>query len=319
MVLLTDSERAVQCVSGIRPKPADGRLKPHKPCLLLAVIDLFEANLMKENSIEFDATPRLIETFNAYFKAVAIEGDQARACMPYVHLATDGFWHLQARPGREQEVREKPSKGGVTDSWVRNNVSSARLDEFLYKACLDPVTRNTMRNAIVTRFFSDKSDQIRSEINRSLESIRYELQLRHSEPTKKLQRQPEEPVRSSSFRRLVLEAYDYRCAASGWRVILPDVKLIEAAHLIPWSESKDDSAQNGMALTPTFHRAMDANLIAPSPKGVWKVSKLLSDPRIKDFEPFKELAGKKVILPSKHANYPREDSLQYRVDRLRQE
>lgn len=116
---------------------------------------------------------------------------------------------------------------------------------------------------------------------------------------------------------MVLDAYDYRCAATGWRIVLPSVMLIEAAHLIPWSESKDDCVQNGMALTPTFHRAMDANLIAPSTKGVWEISDVFKDSRIKDFDHFRELEGKRVILPNKLGNHPNVEALEYRMQKLR--
>ncbi|MYC25998.1 MAG: HNH endonuclease [Gammaproteobacteria bacterium] len=101
-------------------------------------------------------------------------------------------------------------------------------------------------------------------------------------------------------------------------MVLPSVSLVEAAHLIPWSESNDDSVQNGIALMPTYHRAMDANLIAPCTTGVWKISDALKDSRFKDFELFQELEGKSVILPSNSAHRPKPDALQYRVQQLQE-
>ena len=36
----------------------------------------------------------------------------------------------------------------------------------------------------------------------------------------------------------VSENYDYRCAASGWRIILPEGRvMVEAAHLIPYDNN----------------------------------------------------------------------------------
>ena len=62
-----------------------------------------------------------------------------------------------------------------------------------------------------------------------------------------------------AFRRIVSENYDYRCAASGWRIILPEGRvMVQAAHLIPFAETRDDDPRNGIALAPTFHWALDA-------------------------------------------------------------
>ena len=40
----------------------------------------------------------------------------------------------------------------------------------------------------------------------------------------------------------------YRCAACGLRFLYDEITIIDAAHLIPFSETHDDSPQNGMAL-----------------------------------------------------------------------
>ncbi|MCY3542353.1 MAG: HNH endonuclease [Gammaproteobacteria bacterium] len=317
MSLPRDIDRAVEFVLGVQPKRVGLRYKPHKPCLLLAVLDLFEAEVLDENQIEFDSTPRLVETFNSYFDAVALPNEKKAACWPFVHLASDKFWHLEPVLGCEQAVREKPSKGGVTDKWVRENVRHVRLNSSFFSTCSNAHARNVIREAVVEKFFSDQSEEIRQIIKQSVASIRYELALRNSESSVEPHTPPNKATRSASFRRIVLDAYDYRCAATGWRIVLPSVNLIEAAHLIPWSESNDDTVQNGMALTPTYHRAMDANLIAPSAEGVWKISEILRESRIKDFEPFRELEGKKVILPTKIASRPKDEALQYRELRLR--
>jgi putative restriction endonuclease len=56
----------------------------------------------------------------------------------------------------------------------------------------------------------------------------YETALRESAQRKALLKleEPSEPARSAAFRRIVSEIYDYRCAASGWRIILPDSRVM---------------------------------------------------------------------------------------------
>ncbi len=64
-------------------------------------------------------------------------------------------------------------------------------------------------------------------------------------------------VRSGSFRNAVLQAYQSRCAVTGIQL-----KLVEAAHILPVkAPGSNDSVTNGLALSPTYHRAYDAGLI----------------------------------------------------------
>jgi hypothetical protein len=53
---------------------------------------------------------------------------------------------------------------------------------------------------------------------------------------------------------------------------------------IPFSESQDDDSRNGIALAPTFRRALDRYLIAPGPDLKWHVSPVL-DSRIPAITP----------------------------------
>ena len=64
--------------------------------------------------------------------------------------------------------------------------------------------------------------------------------------------------RSSTFTKQVLNAYDYRCAVTRRKL-----KLVDAAHILPVKagDQSIDTVRNGIALSPTFHRAFDRGLI----------------------------------------------------------
>lgn len=63
--------------------------------------------------------------------------------------------------------------------------------------------------------------------------------------------------RNANFRKIVLIAYDNRCAVT--RIQL---RLVDAAHILPVpSGDSSDHVTNGLALSPTFHRAYDNCLI----------------------------------------------------------
>jgi putative restriction endonuclease len=64
-------------------------------------------------------------------------------------------------------------------------------------------------------------------------------------------------TRLASFRQQVLFAYGNRCAVT--RVQL---RLVDAAHILPvGADGSADHVRNGVALSPTYHRAFDAGLI----------------------------------------------------------
>ena len=64
--------------------------------------------------------------------------------------------------------------------------------------------------------------------------------------------------RSSTFKKQVLNAYDNRCAVTRRKL-----KLVDAAHILPVKagELSIDNVRNGIALSPTYHRAFDNGLI----------------------------------------------------------
>lgn len=63
--------------------------------------------------------------------------------------------------------------------------------------------------------------------------------------------------RDANFRRKVLAAYENRCAVTRYQL-----KLVDAAHILPVAvEGSSDQVCNGIALSPTMHRAFDNGLI----------------------------------------------------------
>lgn len=69
-------------------------------------------------------------------------------------------------------------------------------------------------------------------------------------------REVEEAVRNGKFRKIVLEAYDNRCAVCGL-----DLGIIHATHIIPVGDKGTDEPNNGIALCPNHHAAFDRDII----------------------------------------------------------
>ena len=71
--------------------------------------------------------------------------------------------------------------------------------------------------------------------------------------------------RDRVFRRVVLRAYDERCAITGLKLINGGGRAeAEAARIRPVEANGPDSVQNGIALSGTVHRMFDRGLISLS-------------------------------------------------------
>ncbi|MDA8375605.1 MAG: HNH endonuclease [Planctomycetia bacterium] len=78
-----------------------------------------------------------------------------------------------------------------------------------------------------------------------------------SEPRMRIVKQVSRLSRDANFRQQVLVAYDHRCA-----VTRAQLRLVEAAHILPvGAPNSNDLITNGLALSPTYHRAFDNGLI----------------------------------------------------------
>lgn len=309
-------DRYLRAFRSLNVNRTGGRASPHKPCMLLAVLGLAEAGHLERNEIRFD--PSLLERYVKFFNAVRSETDHANPYFPYFHLSSEGFWHLQPLPRREAAVEAMRTARSMSD--ITANIRCASLDPDLHALALEERARSALREELVVAWFGSYRAQLGRVLQEERGSDRYETALRQGAANTELlaREAPPEPVRSTAFRRIVSEIYDYRCAASGWRIILPDSRvMVEAAHLIPFANSHDDDPRNGIALVPSFHWALDANIIAPGPDHLWHVSKVLDD-RVADNKPLLALEGKSLILPKDRSLWPKKDALEWRLSHLLQ-
>lgn len=75
-------------------------------------------------------------------------------------------------------------------------------------------------------------------------------------------------VRSSNFCDQVMNAYGNRCA-----VTRAQLKLVDAAHILPvGADGSVDTVINGIALSPTWHRAFDQGLVFLNPDLQMKIN-----------------------------------------------
>lgn len=301
----------------LRRNKSGSRERPHKICMLLAVLDLAKAGGLEENKIYLN--PELVERYTGFFKVASMTGERPHPHYPFFFLRgklaenVPSFWHLHPILGRESLI---DSLHVQKASDVSSNIEYASLDSELFDLLQDLDNIERLEEALTRYWFDRGFADLRSIVKASSAISEYERHIRKGD-LGALPSGQAEAVRNPAFRRVVIRIYDYRCAATGIRILLPSGEaMVEAAHIHPFCEAQDDDPCNGLALSPNIHWAMDRNLIAPGPDRRWHVSNLL-DKRIPDLKLLTSLEGLPLFLPTELRFSPKKESLEWRLEQLR--
>lgn len=222
----------------------------------------------------------------------------------------DGFLHHRPYNGEKATYKALSDPGSIKK--FTGIVQHAYLDKELWSYLQDQSALNQLRDAIIQSYFPSLKIQIELIVKEEREISGYESILK-GEPGKI--KETKSTYRSTAFARTIREIYDYRCAACGLRLNLNGLVIIDAAHLIPFSESQDDDPRNGIALCKNHHWAMDKFLIVPGTDNKWHVSPELDD-RIEGCNEIINLDKRKILLPQKEKYYPKPESLSWRYSRM---
>ncbi len=253
---------------------------PHKPILLLSVIDLFAQGHLRSNLIELDEA--LLELFGLYWRAVNPPSLRGDITMPFFHLRSEGFWHLLPQPGQEAVLAAKRRTDGLKQ--LRELVLGAQLDEPLFQLLQQPASRDLLRTTLIETYFAPEIHARlveRGQIN--AEAFQYSLDLLQQAKEKVVKESPEygvsTAVRDQGFRRVIVTLYEHRCAFCGVRILTADGHTaIEAAHIVPWALSRNDDPRNGLALCRLCHWSFDEGLVTLSDAYQIKLSPQLTAP-----------------------------------------
>jgi putative restriction endonuclease len=114
-----------------------------------------------------------------------------------------------------------------------------------------------------------------------------------------------------SFRILVTDAYDRRCAVTGERTL----PVLEAAHIRPVTRSGEHRVDNGLLLRSDVHTLFDAGYVTVTPDLHFRVSPRLgrdwSNGRV-----YYELDGHEVRVPRNDELCPSREFLEWHADTL---
>lgn len=292
---------------------------PHKPILLLAILELVERGEITSPKIE--PTGELILAFKAIWSKLVITSHSPNFALPFYHLKSEPFWTLMTF---DQKTIPLTSSNSIKSlSGLRESVAYALMDAEMFNNCLKSLEREVLRQTLLETYFNSTKQFFRANLYQNLLS-EYEGSILeepiHLYDQKNLTNTNEEFVeeerliRGSVFKRIVPLQYGYQCAITRMQAssTVSSVQLVDACHIVPIAEAGIDHISNGISLSPTLHRAFDRGLITITSNYHVRVSPHLNEAA----GPYslKQYEGTPIALPGQIKYHPNPDHLNWHLN-----
>lgn len=271
---------------------------PHKPVLLLSLIDLVEDLALTNNRIPIDNF--LFEKFKLNWKLLVNTPNKCDITLPVYHLQNERFWKVINKD--LTPLTKKPS----SENQILKKIAFGKFDDNLWQFISQPNLRPLFRMVILDYYFQETKEkylalQPAPSYIKELESAVLE-----DEQAEYKTRIKEEQgfVRDWKFRHAVLSAYDFTCCISKLNFDPPQ-PIIEACHIQPFADSGNNHITNGIPLCTNLHRAFDAGILSLSDnfevliKGKKEFKEQPNSPyNIRQF------SGARILLPTNEKYFP---------------
>ena len=315
-------ETAILRFSKLRRAPgsvwseATKKQAPHKPLLLLSLLDLVARGVVNSSFIDVrEDLVELNELFTNYWRRVVPIRQTSSIAFPFSRLHNEPFWKLV--PAANQELDRKTINSINTVTQLRQVAVGGQIDTDLYTLLLKEENRSILRQVLLESCFStaairELNDQ--AAIHAEAFSYNQDLLLKAQLPLVKEAVESANyraMARDQGFRRAVVTTYDHRCALCGIRIVTAEGHTaVDAAHIVPWSKTHNDDIRNGMALCKLCHWAFDEGMVGVSDKYVVLTSRQIA---LKSNVPgsLQTLTGRLIVAPDDESFWPAQEYLRW--------
>jgi putative restriction endonuclease len=296
-------------------------IAPHKPILLIALIQSYQIGQIKDQRIYI--TPELVALFKSIWSALATTAHDCRISYPFYYMKSEGFWKLKPKPG----FSDIDKMGSLVKSFSSLNsaVDFAEIDEELFALLTSETDRRILKQFLLDEYFPDSqgklgdgSGEASGLISGINDQIVNEPPAEYKASIRQLiiEKNDEEIfLRGSLFKREIPRIYNNRCCISGMQIdTTHNISMIDACHIVPFSESYDDTITNGIALCPNLHRAFDRGLISISQDFNVIITDIFSEN--KSNYSLKQFDGARIELPSNKRYWPSLENLEWHEENV---
>jgi putative restriction endonuclease len=293
-MMIKDQPYWLQKLATLRIDRARGNPAPHKPLLLLVILEMVEKGEI--TSRELFLSPDMAFRFSVFWSVVARRRKQPpEVRLPFHHLESSGIWQPLTADGQ-------PSPDKKMTAMVR-------FDEQFFECLADYKFRDRAQRILI-----ETEPYFQPEERVALYSM---LQIRPAaseiRENQELYKTSVQVGRDARFRiEVVIVAYKHTCALTGYRMTtLAMESIVDAAHIHQFHNSRNNDPRNGMALSKNAHWQFD--------RGLWSVNndyrvlvnrekfreEGMAGLRLTDFE------GRRISLPDDPRYWPEQDSLEW--------
>jgi len=298
-------DKYIQAFQKLRRSNTDYGSAPHKPVLLISLIELIEKRVVNVN--QFPVSADLVGIFKENWQLLVQTMHKADFTQPFFYLQSekvqgDPLWIL------------KPNAG----CRISSHLGVSRLSELcdygyftkeLFFLLTDSGNRAILTEVLLTTYFSELKMQFYNAKQTGNGYLHEQLSDILNEPhaiKKRVSTNTEEDafVRNGLFKKMVPKIYRNSCSFTGMQLSSTfGHSFVDACHIVPFSLTHNDSVSNGIALCPNLHRAFDRGLVSIDED--YRI--IVSTHVLEDGEHIYgigKLHGKTMSLPSEKTQYP---------------
>jgi putative restriction endonuclease len=284
---MATSEQWLSKLAKLKVDKARGDPAPHKPILLLVVLELAEQGLLPKGVIPL--TPELAFRFCTYWSIVSHRRTQKPDMRyPFFHLKSDGIWSPLDENGKPTSERFQAKFAAMPSDFVA--------------FAMDPYYRDKARRILIARYFEPYERLglyalVGMPVPADDEIAR--------DATYKGPEEAQKQGREARFRLHVVAAYNYTCALTRYRLTtITGGSIVDAAHIHEFADSRNNDPRNGLALSKNAHWLFD--------NGLWTLGDdykvIVAQSKFAEAGPghhmLAQYSGQQILLPTETALWP---------------
>jgi putative restriction endonuclease len=244
---MATSEEWLAKLAKLKVDKARGDPAPHKPLLLLVVLELAEQSMLPKDVLPL--SPELAFRFCTYWSVVVSRRSQKPDIrLPFYHLKSDGIW--------------SPLGEDALPTMERFLTRYAAMPSDFVAFANDPVSRDKARRILIAKYFQPYERlSLYALIGMPIPSDDEIVRDANYKGPEEAQKQG----REARFRLNIVATYNYTCALTQYRLTtITGGSIVDAAHIHQFSDSRNNDPRNGIALTKNAHWLFD--------NGLWTLS-----------------------------------------------
>lgn len=292
--MIKDQSYWLNRLATLRIDRARGNPAPHKPLLLLVILDMIENGDITKSDVIL--SPDLVFRFSVFWSIVAKRRNQSPDVrLPFHHLGSSGMWQPLMADGKSSPDKKL--------------TKMIRLDRNFLDCLYDSKFRDQAKRVLI-----DTEPYFLSEERVSLYSLLKIKPIAHGiREYEQFYKSSVQTGRDARFRiEVVVIAYKHTCALTGYRLTTLEMEsIVDAAHIHAFIDSRNNDPCNGLALSKNAHWQFD--------RGLWSLDDnfrviVNKDKFIEDGKPGQRLwdfAGCRIFLPSESKYWPEQKYLEW--------